>query len=236
MFVAAAVCPHPPLLLPEVAQERDGGLDDLRAACLRSVGRLLECRPGVVVCVGAGSRLQADDGSHRGSLRRFGVDVGAGGAGSDDLPLALTVGGWLLDRSGWTGPRRYVALPPETTPQSCAEMGSTVAGADLRVGVLALGDGSARRSRDSPGYLDGRAEPFDATVAQALAEPDPPALEGLAPDLCAELWVAGRQAWQFLAGASASRAKGAEVEATLRYDAAPFGVGYFVADWTATAQ
>jgi hypothetical protein len=237
VFAAAAVCPHPPLLLPEVAQQAAPDLDELRAACSTAVRQLLEAGPDAVVVVGDGPALARYDESDGGTMRGFGVDVRAGGTGSTALPLSLTVGAWLLDRAGWTGPRRYFAAPRETAAQECVEMGAKVAGADLRVGVLAMGDGSAKRSARAPGYLDELAEPFDREVASALAEPDLRRLaDGLPPIACAELWVQGRAAWQFLAGAAsqASEAQqGAGIAARLHYDAAPYGVGYFVATWTA---
>ncbi len=80
--------------------------------------------------------------------------------------------------------------------------------------------------RDS-GYLDERAEAYDAAAAQALAAADTEALAALDPVLSAELLAAGRAPWQVLAGA----ARGAGLTARLRYDDAPYGVGYFVASW-----
>ena len=50
---------------------------------------------------------------------------------------------------------------------------------------------------------------------------------GTSGSLCEELFVAGRAAWQVLAGA-ASRCPFA---AGLRYAAAPFEVSYYVATW-----
>ncbi len=52
------------------------------------------------------------------------------------------------------------------------------------------------------------------------------------PELGRELWVAGRPAWQVLAGAGrAAYDAGRVVQATVRYDDAPYGVGYAVVDW-----
>jgi len=233
VFVSAAVCPQAPLLLPEIAQRSTHELERLRTACTAAVTAMLECGPDVVICVGEGPRLDSYDESAGGTLREFGVDVHAGGQ-TAELPLSLTVGAWLLDHVGWPSPRRYFAIPQERMPEECVEMGEKIAAADVRVGVLAMGDGSARRSTTAPGYLDERAGPFDTEVARALAGPDLTWLaQGLPPLACAELWVAGRPAWQFLAGAATQKTPGgAHVAARMRYDAAPFGVGYFVADWT----
>ena len=54
-MVAAAVCPHPPLLVPEIAAGAAAELDDLRAACDAAVTRLLAAQPDVIVVVGTGS-------------------------------------------------------------------------------------------------------------------------------------------------------------------------------------
>ncbi|MGH3355874.1 MAG: class III extradiol dioxygenase subunit B-like domain-containing protein, partial [Nocardioidaceae bacterium] len=208
-------------------------LDALRAACADAVGCLLASDPEVVVCVGDGPEMRRYDESAGGTMHAFGVDTRTAGR-SADLPLALTVGEWLLDRAGWDGPRRYIALSLETTSEECVRIGATTAAADLRVGVLALGDGSAKRSEQAPGYLDERAEPFDAEVAAALGRADLRWLSEQPPPLaCAELWVAGRQAWQFLAGAATQTPQGDTLAARMHYDAAPYGVGYLVASWVA---
>jgi hypothetical protein len=53
VLVAGAVCPHPPLLVPELAGGAAPELDALRAACDEAVRRLLAARPDLVVVVGA---------------------------------------------------------------------------------------------------------------------------------------------------------------------------------------
>ncbi|MER6495838.1 class III extradiol dioxygenase subunit B-like domain-containing protein [Streptomyces griseorubiginosus] len=87
MLVAAAVCPCPPLLVPEVAAGAAPELDTARAACADALGVLAAARPDLLVVVGpaeqSGSGVHAE--GSRGSFRGFGVDVdvrlGAGGAG-----------------------------------------------------------------------------------------------------------------------------------------------------------
>ncbi|MET0449200.1 MAG: hypothetical protein ABW004_12360, partial [Aeromicrobium sp.] len=112
MILAAAVSPHPPLLVPEVAPGTVDELAVLRAACDDVVRTLLDAGPGRVVVIGAGD-LDGDlDETAGGTLASYGVDVRAGG---DDLvlPLSLTIGAWLLDRAGWAGPRTYSTGAPE---------------------------------------------------------------------------------------------------------------------------
>jgi hypothetical protein len=40
VLISAAVCPHPPILVPELAGEAACELDGLRAACRRAISRL----------------------------------------------------------------------------------------------------------------------------------------------------------------------------------------------------
>ena len=95
-----------------------------------------------------------------------------------------------------------------------------------RVAVLVLGDGSARRGQKAPGHFDERASAVDDTIAAALAAGDPQPLTDLEPILADELLIAGRAAWQVLAGA----VPGPPVEATATMSD-PFGVAYHVALW-----
>jgi hypothetical protein len=92
-----------------------------------------------------------------------------------------------------------------------------------------MGDGSACRTLKAPGYLDERAEPYDAAVAAALGAADTAVLAGLDAELSAALKVSGRAPWQVLAGAAEGTAG---LGGELLYDQAPYGVGYFVAAWS----
>ena len=56
MLIAAAVCPHPPLLVPQVTGASGPGareLGRLRAACREAVAALLAVNPDLLVAVGA---------------------------------------------------------------------------------------------------------------------------------------------------------------------------------------
>lgn len=163
--------------------------------------------------IGSDGPPEADplDGRAGGTLTAYGVEVSAGG---DDqvLPLSLTLGAWLLDRAGWSGPRTYSQGMPIT---------------EGRIGLLVMADFSARRSVKAPGFLDERAEGFDASIAKALAAGDADALTRLDTDLAHELSAVGVPALKTLGELT----RDAEVVANLRYDAAPLGVGYLVADW-----
>ncbi|MGR6317997.1 class III extradiol dioxygenase subunit B-like domain-containing protein [Micromonospora soli] len=234
-LVAAAVCPHPPLLVPEVAGAAAGELDDLRAAGDAALTRLFAAAPEVVLLVGGGPRSEVFRPADHGSLRGYGLDRPVplwrqNCAGGERLPLSLTIGAWLVGRSGTDLPRLARAVAADASPVECAELGSTiVAEAERRTALLVLGDGSACRGVKAPGYDDPRAPAYDEGVAAALAGADAAALLGLDPVLSAELKVAGRAPWQVLAGAV--RAAGGDWRGDLSYHQAPYGVAYFVANW-----
>ena len=77
MLVAAAVCPCPPLLVPEVAAGAAPELDAARAACTDALGVLAAARPDLLVVVGPAERPGAarTRRARRGSFRGFGVDL-----------------------------------------------------------------------------------------------------------------------------------------------------------------
>lgn len=215
-MLAAAVCPRPPMLVPEVAAGAADDLAELREACGDAVLSILGTDPArVVVVAEAPGRVFADEAAG-GSFGGFGVDLRAGGA-EGALPPGHTMGAWLLDRAGWTGQRLYAseAVAPEK--------------GDV---WLVVADGSAKRSDTAPGYLDPRAEAFDAEIGRALAAGDPRALAAIDAELADELWCTGAEPLRLFGEAvTAETRRGAHVKARLRYDGAPRGVGYWVADW-----
>ncbi|MEU4064751.1 class III extradiol dioxygenase subunit B-like domain-containing protein [Streptomyces wedmorensis] len=238
MLVAAAVCPSPPLLVPDVATGAAHELDAARAACADAVGLLAAARPDRLYVVGA-----APEGGHGvypagspGSFAGFGVDLGVrlgeGRPADGDarpLPASLAVAAWLLDRARWAAaPVEGLGVDETATPDVCAGLGRGLADSAERVALLVMGDGSACRTVKAPGYLDERAEGFDAAAARALGTADVAALLALDPELAYELKVAGRAPWQVLAGA----AEGAGLDGRLLFEDAPYGVGYFVAAWS----
>ncbi|MFC8344226.1 class III extradiol dioxygenase subunit B-like domain-containing protein [Streptomyces sp. NPDC057280] len=237
MLVAAAVCPCPPLLVPEVAAGAAPELDAARAACTDALGVLAAARPDVLVVVGPAE--QSGRGAHaegaRGSFRGFGVDVDVrlgrdtGGAAEDTLPPSLSVAAWLLAKTGWSyAPIEGLGVGEPLAAERCIEVGRGIAARAERVAMLVMGDASACRTLKAPGYLDERAAPFDAEVARALGAVDVAALEALDAELAYELKVSGRAPWQVLAGA----AEGAGLGGQLLYEDAPYGVGYVVAAWS----
>ncbi|MGW3098687.1 class III extradiol dioxygenase subunit B-like domain-containing protein [Streptomyces sp. NPDC001102] len=237
MLVAAAICPCPPLLVPEVAAGAAPELDRARAACADALGVLAAARPDLLVVIGPAER--SGRGPHPegtpGTFRGFGVevDVRLGGAGDGEpereLPPSLAVAAWLLERTGWSdAPIEGLGVGEPLAADRCVEAGREIAARAGRVALLVMGDGSACRTLKAPGYLDERAAPFDAEVARALGAADVVALEALDADLAHELQASGRAPWQVLAGA----AEGADLAGELLYEDAPYGVGYMVATWS----
>ncbi|WP_406453723.1 class III extradiol dioxygenase subunit B-like domain-containing protein [Streptomyces sp. NBC_01622] len=237
MLVAAAVCPCPPLLVPDVAAGAASEMDAARAACTDALGVLAAARPDRLVVVGPAE--QSGRGPHpegtRGSFRGFGVelDVRLGrdraAVSERSLPLSLAVAAWLLERTGWSdAPIEGLGVGEPLASERCIEVGRDIVAQAERVALLVMGDASACRTLKAPGYLDERAAPFDAEVARALGAVDVAALKALDAELAYELKASGRAPWQVLAGA----AEGADLGGALLYEDAPYGVGYVVATWS----
>ncbi|PVC78558.1 class III extradiol dioxygenase subunit B-like domain-containing protein [Streptomyces sp. CS081A] len=235
MLVAAAVCPCPPLLVPEVATGAATELDAVRTACADAVGLLAAARPDrlYVVAPATGGADGVFPAGTTGSFAGFGVDLsvrlGDGPAGDRTLPAPLAVGAWLLVRARWSGaPVEGLGVGEETPAEACAATGRELAASAGRVALLVMGDGSACRTVKAPGYLDERAAGFDAEAVRALGGADAPALLALDTGLARELKVSGRAPWQVLAGA----AEGAGLDGRLLHEDDPYGVEYVVAAWS----
>lgn len=220
-------------MVPEVAAGAAPELDDLRAACDEAVARLRAAGPDALVLVGTGDRTAWRPPDEYGSLRPWGVpvDVALDGRGRPGLPLSLTIGAWLLSRAA--GPVAPVldaaSVAADEKPAGCAAFGQECADRAPRVALLAVGDGSAVGAVQAVGMVDSRAAAFDAGTAHALGSADLDALLALDLGLATQLMAAGRPAWQVLAAAAA----GTGWDAELLYSAAPYGVRYHVASWTA---
>lgn len=218
MILAAAVCPHPPALVPDVGV----GLPEIeptREAAADAVTALLATAPERIVVIGPDAmRVDADE-TAGGSFAGFGCDVVAGGA-DHVLPAAYTVGAWLLDRAGWTGPRRYISSAPRLGERDA---------------LLVLADSDTAAGVSAPTHGDPRAAALDDVVAAALADGDATVLADLDVTLAREWEGTGIAPLRLLGDlVAAEQAKGASVAAHLRSDETPFGVRYWVADWQLT--
>ena len=104
------------------------------------------------------ARRRTCDETAGGTFADFGVDLHVGGH-TDELPLSLTVGAWLLARAGWVGPRTYSTGTPDI---------------EGRVALLVMADGSAKRTTEAPGYFDERAIAYDACDRGRRSKPATP--------------------------------------------------------------
>jgi hypothetical protein len=226
MIVAAAICPSPPLLASGVTGQ-DILLPELRDACAAAVAWLLAADPDAVAVIGPATATATWPTD---SAPDLSMHAPAAYPGPSALPLALAIGVQLLDAVGYSGPRVLASVAESSSLAACLQLGRDLAAAAPRVALLVMGDGSARRSAAAPGYLDQRAEPFDAAVEQAFRDGDLSALTALDPDLARDLLASGRPAWQALAGALSPAP-----QTEILYSAAPFGVAYLVATLTPAA-
>lgn len=239
MLIGAAVCPHPPALIPEVGGD---ALADVATHAVAVVRRLIAAGPDVIVVVGGpdphlGGRLGETgheqpawlDGSAGGTTDRFGVRHSVGGAGSDVLPLPGMVGCWLLDRAGYTGPRRFLTVPAGFPAAECSSLGAALAEGGVSVGLLAMGDGSSSRRDTSPSAFRPEAHAFDDEAFDALIAPEPDRLLAFDPDLAARVGAAGLPAWQVLAGALASTGDTRTWGSEMGEMVTTTGVAYFLA-------
>ena len=237
MLIAAAVCPHPPLLIPEatgtpglgvLGVPGDPELTRLRTACDQAIEALLAERPDLIVVVGADPKTPRTSEYPPGamaSLREFGVPFTMG-TGSPTLPLSLTIGKWLLSRAE-PAPTAWWGIAADAAPAECLELGEKLAALAPKVAMLTMGDGPGRRARRAPGAPDPDADRYDDHLAASLAAPDPAALAALDPVQDDNLFVACRAACQVLAGGAGRD----PFDAILRYRGVPFEVTYVVASW-----
>ncbi len=229
MIVAAAVCPHPPVLFRELTGAADPAAD-LRADCVRAVRTLLAHTPEVVAVVGGDATTHDPAPDAVADPAPFGDTASRADPGTPRLPLSLGVGDRLLAAAGWSGPTERHAVAVDAPAEVCDRLGRDLARRETRTGLLVLGDGSARRGPKAPGYDDPRAHDVDAVLVRGLTEGDPAALRSLDPGTAEELLVQGRAALHVLGAAVAHSGRTPEA-AVLRADD-PWGVLYAVATWS----
>lgn len=140
--------------------------------------------------------------SAEGVVRALAAQADAVAIVGDD-PLAEPVARALLDAVGFSG-----RIDPD------AEV------------VLAMVNGSAKRSEKAPGHLDERAFDFDDAVDVALRSGDGTRLAGLDTTLADELWSSGIEELKAL---GARLGRGWQV--SVPYADAPHGVLWWVAAW-----
>jgi hypothetical protein len=235
------VCPHPPLLIPaalgSAANDPPAALRKVTQAAAQAVARLAAAAPDLIAVVGGAAADREYGAGAAGGLHDYGVDVTVG-AGAPVLPLSLTVGRWLLEQAGVLGQDGgaatdgrpgvlFQAVARRASPGDCLKLGMVLAERAPRVALLAMGDACARPAREAPGVPDLAAQEYDEEIAEALAAADARWLARLDPARACELMVAGRVAWQVLAGAAGRR----RLHGRLLCMSAPYGVTYLVASW-----
>lgn len=250
MILTAAVVPHPPLLVAELAGAAAQETVALRGAC-RDVAARLAAAGEHWIAVGAAPTASVHGPDTCGTFAGFGVDVRValgpdsrdakdGGAGSSpwadparepdpELPLPVLMAGWLRAQAGPAADGVRIdahVLAADTDPDAARHAGQELAAADGAAVLLVLGDGAATHTARAPGAFDERAAGYDRAVADALAAGDAATLAALDPELSDELLVAGRVPWQVLAGAVPHPST-----ARLEHSSAPYGVAYHVAVW-----
>ncbi|HWG60502.1 MAG TPA: hypothetical protein VG253_02200 [Streptosporangiaceae bacterium] len=124
------------------------------------------------------------------------------------------------------------SVSQDATAAECAGLGAKLATGPEPTALLVMGDGSARRSRRAPGYLDDRAAAFDAAVEQAIRSGHMASLLAIDPGLARDLMATGRPAWQALAAALGE----ATLSVDVQYAGDPFGVWYIAASLLPTTR
>ena len=217
MIVAAALCPAPPLLLPGLTGAADV-LPELRRACAEAVADLVGAGPELVAVVGPGESTGVWDPRARTDVSAYAPGLGSAGLGSTSapgLPVALGVGGWLLDSGGYAGERLARSVSESEPAGACAQVGRELADRAGRVGLLVMADGSACRGRKAPGYFDERSAGFDAEVERAVRDGGFQALLEIDAELASTC--------------QAGALEGTVVASEIRYCDDPFGVSYLAA-------
>ena len=249
--VAAAVLPHPPLLVPELAGRAAPELDPLRAACHQALAAVVAAA-GLAIVVGDGPVWGIPEPSAPGSFGPYGTDLQVTlpaltdldlpalppPARLPELPLSLAVAAHLL--AGLDPPPAHLfaaTVPDSLGPGAAAAIGRALAAATRDgsagggpAGLVVMGDLSACRTERAPGAFRAEAADFDASVSEALRTGKPGRLLDMDPAVAADLMVAGRVPLQVLAGACDG---GPPMGGQVLYDDAPYGVGYLVALLTA---
>jgi hypothetical protein len=238
VICAVAFCPQAPLLVPALTGGSSPDLDALRRACRTVVRCVGSGRPLAVL--GTGDTSRTHHPRTRGSLAAFGMPVegtlggGPPSAGAQLLPDSLAVGAWvLLDALGARADTVGFEVGPDFEASAAAARLHSWCAAGGERALLVLGDGSAHRALAGDPALADRAAAFDGGLARALASAEPVRLAAAAAaDDAFALCATGPRVWQ-AAAAVLGAAPVSDYEAQVSYDAAPFGVGYLVAHWTA---
>jgi hypothetical protein len=236
MIVAAATVPGAPLLLPGLTGRPVPEADKARQAMAGAVATLLDQGAEELIVVGSAptSVIYPDDALGPEDRLAPGVARRPSGRGGDSgrvvLPVSLAVGRSLL--TGCAVPWVLQGVERAASRDHCRDLGLRIGGRARSTGLLVVADGSARRGEKAPGHLDPGAVRLDTVIADALGSADPSLLLDLDAGQCENALIAGRAAWQVMAGAC----EGRRWLARVLYEHDPFGVAYWVITWTRDAH
>lgn len=231
VIVAAAFCPAPPLLHPRaLASDGHDPVSLLRTACAQAVDRLLATEPDGVLVIGSASGAAVYGPGDAGGLNGYGIPVRLGfdgpvRDGAVGLALPHALGAWLLAEAGFAGQRLGLTADPDTSPVPLALTRG-------RWALLVMGDGSARRTEQSPCWYDPDAIPFDDQVSAALVAGEAQGLLDLDAAVGDQVMASGVDAWR----RAGTLLAGPAMTTRLHYAEAPFGVLYLVASWARSAE
>jgi hypothetical protein len=225
---AAAVLPHPPLVVPELAGAAAGELDPLRAACRQALSAVV-AETDCIVVVGVGPVWGIPLASAVGSFRPYGADVQAAlpalvdldppglppPARLDTLPLSLAVAAHLLAGLDAPPARLHAAtVPASLGPGAATAVGRALTAAARRHAVVGpppsvpgLGQVILATSLGARGAVAGRGVP-PAAVEQG-AGPGPRAGAGEPDQTAPGPAGGGRVGLVAMGDLSACRAEGA---------------------------
>lgn len=229
MLVAAALCPSAPVLVPELSQRAAPELADIRRACDEAVTDLLQHSAAELIVVAAGPMTRSFGARSTAGFHSLGVALGIppliGEADAGErLPVALTVGRWLLRRARHAGDVTWCTVDAS----GARAWGEQIAATPDPITLLVLGEGSAAIGPHAPLPQDDRSAGFDAAVTEAVTGNQ--SLARLDGGLAALLGATGWAPWQALAASAGGR----PVVGRVRAYGAPYGVGYVVGSWDLT--
>lgn len=226
MLAAIALTPTAPVLVPGLAGAAAAEVAEVRRAAVAATGTL----PERWIAVGVGPVDETIGPDTRGSFAGFGVDVPVAlspeaGPRITAMPLCALFGAWLRGQANPRAVAEVRVCAAELDPAAAVALGrrlrAEIDEVSEPIGVLVLADGATTLTPQAPGGYDPDAEAVQSALDDALAAGDVAALRGL-PD-----WIAGRVAFQVLAGLAES----GTWAATELARSAPYGVGYFVGTW-----
>jgi len=202
LLVGAVLIPAAPALVPALGGSHHAA-NRAHQAVMSVLAQLLEQRPDEVLVVAEGTTTGEWGGSSSWSLERFGGLAKHREATSQSvLPASLAVGAALVTEGGWRGPMRFMSLPAAVTAIQAREVGREISGRSVRLGLVLLGNGSARSTEKAPGALHPDSEAFNRQLHEMVISGDVEAMMSVTAEEAMEQWSDIRIPLQVLVGTS----------------------------------